>query len=45
MGQYVVRMDAMEHSSRPLTLDERAVTLAAAINIDIDYFSRHSGHG
>ncbi|KAL0079441.1 Scramblase-domain-containing protein [Phycomyces blakesleeanus] len=44
-GQYVLRMDAMEDSSRGMTLDERAVTLACAISIDFDYFSRHSSHG
>jgi len=26
-------------------LDERAVILAAAVSIDFDYFSRHSGNG
>ena len=30
---------------RGMTLDERAVMLAAAVTIDFDYFSRHSGHG
>ncbi|EMD38330.1 hypothetical protein CERSUDRAFT_113485 [Gelatoporia subvermispora B] len=31
---------------RPLNLEERALTLAMAVNIDFDYFSRHSsGHG
>ncbi|OAX38902.1 Scramblase-domain-containing protein [Rhizopogon vinicolor AM-OR11-026] len=31
---------------RNLTLDERALVLATAVNIDYDYFSRHSeGHG
>lgn len=31
---------------RNLALDERALVLAAAVNIDYDYFSRHSeGHG
>lgn len=30
---------------RDLTLDERAVVLATAVDIDYDYFSRHSeGH-
>ncbi|KAI0818518.1 Scramblase-domain-containing protein [Irpex lacteus] len=28
---------------RNLTLDERALVLAMAVNIDFDYFSRHSG--
>jgi hypothetical protein len=28
-----------------LTLDERAMVLATALTIDIDYFSRHSGSG
>ncbi|KAG9318326.1 Scramblase-domain-containing protein [Chiua virens] len=33
--------------TRDLTIDERALVLATAINIDYDYFSRHSegGHG
>ncbi|CAG8659887.1 877_t:CDS:2, partial [Paraglomus brasilianum] len=44
-GQYVIRMDAAEGQVRGMTLDERAVTLAAAVSIDFDYFSRHSGHG
>ncbi|XP_062001364.1 altered inheritance rate of mitochondria protein 25 [Rosa rugosa] len=30
---------------RPLTLSERAVTLALAISLDNDYFSRHGGWG
>lgn len=29
--------------SRPLTLLERAVTVALAVSLDNDYFSRHSG--
>lgn len=28
-----------------MTLDERAVTLAAAVSVDSDFFSRHSRHG
>ncbi|KAG2091814.1 Scramblase-domain-containing protein [Suillus discolor] len=55
-GQYFVTFDAThqdgsETPERPtvirnLTLDERALVLAAAVNIDYDYFSRHSeGHG
>eukprot|EP01113_Clastostelium_recurvatum_P037294 TRINITY_DN5432_c0_g2_i2.p1 TRINITY_DN5432_c0_g2~~TRINITY_DN5432_c0_g2_i2.p1 ORF type:complete len:437 (-),score=163.23 TRINITY_DN5432_c0_g2_i2:124-1434(-) len=44
-SQYVVRMDALQDSTRPLTLDERAIVLATAITIDFDYFSRHSGSG
>ena len=32
-------------SATDLTLDERAMTLATAVTIDIDYFSRHSGAG
>ncbi|CAM8905913.1 unnamed protein product [Rhodiola kirilowii] len=31
--------------ARPLTLSERAVTLALAISLDNDYFSRHGGWG
>ncbi|UPQ97825.1 phospholipid scramblase [Chloropicon primus] len=32
--------------ARPLSMAERAITLAAVISIDFDYFSRHSGsHG
>ncbi|KAK9120452.1 hypothetical protein Syun_018069 [Stephania yunnanensis] len=30
---------------RPLTLSERAVTLALAVSLDNDYFSRHGGWG
>jgi hypothetical protein len=44
-GEYVLRMDAVDGNSRGMTLDERAVTLACAISIDFDYFSRHSSHG
>ncbi|KAG9295059.1 hypothetical protein G9A89_017853 [Geosiphon pyriformis] len=44
-GQYVIRMDAAEGQVRGMTLDERAITLGAAISIDFDYFSRHSQHG
>ncbi|KAG0948732.1 hypothetical protein G6F64_001867 [Rhizopus arrhizus] len=44
-GEYVLRMDAVEGNSRGMSLDERAVTLACAISIDFDYFSRHSSHG
>lgn len=32
-------------SEAGLTLDQRAILLAAAITIDIDYFSRHGGGG
>ncbi|RHZ57042.1 hypothetical protein Glove_395g7 [Diversispora epigaea] len=42
MGQYVIRIDP---ETRPMSLDERAVILAAAISVDFDYFSRHSRHG
>ncbi|KAJ3178106.1 hypothetical protein HDU85_005630 [Gaertneriomyces sp. JEL0708] len=41
-GQYAVHFD--DTSPTALSLDERALILACAINIDIDYFSRHS-HG
>ncbi|CAO3689383.1 unnamed protein product [Rhizopus stolonifer] len=44
-GEYALRMDAVEGNSRGMVLDERAVTLACAISIDFDYFSRHSSHG
>lgn len=30
---------------RGMTLDERVVMMSAAVSIDFDYFSRHSGHG
>ena len=30
-------------STPGMTLDQRAVMLAAAVSIDFDYFSRHSG--
>ncbi|KAG5730681.1 Phospholipid scramblase family protein [Termitomyces sp. T112] len=35
--------DIRPNVSRDLTLDERALTLALAVNIDFDYFSRKSG--
>lgn len=41
-GQYVVHFDATPNQKRSLSLEERAVLLACAITIDIDYFSRHS---
>jgi uncharacterized protein YxjI len=47
-GTYVLRMDDVEGgASRSLSLDERAVVVALAVTIDVDYFSRHSqpGHG
>ena len=46
-GEYYIRMEGVDgQSNRELTLDERAIILGAAINIDFDYFSRHSGsHG
>ncbi|KAI9350050.1 Scramblase-domain-containing protein [Zopfochytrium polystomum] len=40
-GVYAVQMESA-NPVRPLSLDERAVLLAAAITIDVDYFSRHS---
>lgn len=36
-------MDSVHDAIRPMSLDERAVALCCAINVDIDYFSRHSG--
>lgn len=47
-GVYVLRMDGLEQggeNATGLSLDERAVALAAAVTIDFDYFSRHSGAG
>ncbi|RIA82653.1 Scramblase-domain-containing protein [Glomus cerebriforme] len=44
-GQYVIRMESAQNSFRNLSLDERAVILAAAVSIDFDYFSRLSEHG
>ncbi|TPX66486.1 hypothetical protein SpCBS45565_g04470 [Spizellomyces sp. 'palustris'] len=44
-GTYAIHMDDVERVDRPLSLDERAVMLFCAVNIDIDYFSRHSSHG
>lgn len=32
-------------SSGSLSIDERALYLALAVNIDFDYFSRHSNSG
>ncbi|KAF2858555.1 Scramblase-domain-containing protein [Piedraia hortae CBS 480.64] len=46
-GVYVLRMDSAGHGEEEptaMTLDQRAVTLATAVSIDFDYFSRHSGH-
>ncbi|KZS99130.1 Scramblase-domain-containing protein [Sistotremastrum niveocremeum HHB9708] len=46
-GQYGIRFgrENPEETSVSLTLEERALTLALAVNIDVDYFSRHSsGH-
>lgn len=39
-GSYAVHLD---QGKRRLSLQEKAVVLCCAINIDIDYFSRHSG--
>ncbi|KAK9063111.1 hypothetical protein SSX86_016981 [Deinandra increscens subsp. villosa] len=56
-GQYVIRFGSAAGVSelsrkvkefevaRPLTLLERAVTVALAISLDNDYFSRHGGWG
>ncbi|CAH1430151.1 unnamed protein product [Lactuca virosa] len=55
-GQYVIRFEsaATSHLSgkarefnvaRRLTLSERAVTVALAVSLDNDYFSRHGGWG
>ena len=44
-GEYAIHMDSTPNAVRHLSLDERAVLLSCAINIDIDYFSRHSGIG
>ncbi|KVI04772.1 altered inheritance rate of mitochondria protein 25 isoform X1 [Cynara cardunculus var. scolymus] len=55
-GQYVIRFDHDRmpglsekvqefHVARPLTLSERAVTVALAVSLDNDYFSRHGGWG
>ncbi|PRT53465.1 Altered inheritance rate of mitochondria protein 25 [Wickerhamiella sorbophila] len=48
-GVYVLRTDAASlnevgypGSSSPLSLEQRAVSLATAVSIDFDYFSRHS---
>ncbi|TPX57378.1 hypothetical protein PhCBS80983_g03849 [Powellomyces hirtus] len=44
-GSYAIHMDDVERAARSLSLDDRALLLACAVNIDIDYFSRHSSHG
>ncbi|KAF8350824.1 Scramblase-domain-containing protein [Amanita rubescens] len=55
-GQYTIGFSPMEHhlaenqahghaGLRDMTLDERAVILALAVNIDFDYFSHHSHAG
>lgn len=40
----VYQVDALA-VTRPLSLTERAVTLALAVSLDNDYFSRHSQSG
>ncbi|KAJ3320193.1 hydrolase 76 protein [Boothiomyces sp. JEL0866] len=42
MGKYIVHYDATIDANSKLSLDQRAVLLACAMSIDIDYFSRHS---
>jgi uncharacterized protein YxjI len=44
-GMYAVHYDTDSVGSRGLSLDQRAVLLATAVTIDIDYFSRSSGNG
>ncbi|KAK9449689.1 uncharacterized protein V1518DRAFT_414390 [Limtongia smithiae] len=51
-GVYILKMDAatteeesISEKAPGMTLDERAVMLAAAVSIDYDYFSRHSRPG
>ncbi|EIW60031.1 Scramblase-domain-containing protein [Trametes versicolor FP-101664 SS1] len=55
-GQYFVNFDGAAASEedgsvgkqyliRNLSVEERALVLATAVNIDFDYFSRHSGGG
>ncbi|KAJ3394046.1 hypothetical protein HDU92_007269 [Lobulomyces angularis] len=45
VGTYVIRLDDKNLSEQgSLTYDQRAVILACAIDVDIDYFSRHSSH-
>ncbi|ORY79043.1 Scramblase-domain-containing protein [Protomyces lactucae-debilis] len=46
MAQTHSRAIALSHTStRPMTLDERAVLLATAVSVDFDYFSHQSGAG
>lgn len=40
-GSYAIHLE--QDNNRRLSLQERAVVLCCAINIDIDYFSRQSG--
>ncbi|KAJ3156873.1 hypothetical protein HDU86_003408 [Geranomyces michiganensis] len=47
-GAYAIHLDDevdKENPGRPISLDERALLLACAVQIDIDYYSRHSSHG
>ena len=46
-GVYVLRCSGLEDGGQDsgLSLDERAVTLAAAITVDFDFFSRSAGRG
>ena len=39
-GSYAVHMDSI--GKKPLSLDQRAVMLAFAVNVDQDFFSPHS---
>ncbi|KAJ3151722.1 hypothetical protein HDU89_001770 [Geranomyces variabilis] len=46
-GAYAIHLDDevdKENPGRPISLDERALLLACAVQVDIDYFSRHSSH-
>ncbi|KAJ3267894.1 hypothetical protein HDV01_003798 [Terramyces sp. JEL0728] len=44
MGKYIVHYDATIDGTHKISLDQRAVLLACAMSIDIDYFSRHSNN-
>ncbi|KAI8591794.1 Scramblase-domain-containing protein [Geranomyces variabilis] len=46
-GAYAIHLDDevdKENPGRPISLNERALLLASAVQVDIDYFSRHSSH-
>jgi hypothetical protein len=44
-SQYIVQFQSEDPEARQLSINERVLTLATAVSIDFDYFSRHSSGG